>query len=58
MPQHTPRDPGEITGFGGRARSIPVPNSAVEGRKLLPHGFRFVPGFSRHVHGPMSRIPV
>jgi cation diffusion facilitator CzcD-associated flavoprotein CzcO len=38
--------------FGGKARSIPVPNSAVDGRKLLPgeHGFRFFPGFYRHVH--------
>ena len=45
--------------FGGKARSIPVPNSAVEGRKLLPgeHGFRFFPGFYRHVHDTMSRIP-
>ena len=45
--------------FGGKARSIPVPNSAVDGRKLLPgeHGFRFFPGFYRHVHDTMSRIP-
>jgi uncharacterized protein with NAD-binding domain and iron-sulfur cluster len=36
-----------------------VPNSAVDGRKLLPgeHGFRFFPGFYRHVHDTMSRIP-
>ena len=26
--------------FGGKARSIPVPNSAVDGRKLLPGGVR------------------
>jgi uncharacterized protein with NAD-binding domain and iron-sulfur cluster len=45
--------------FGGKARSIPVPNSAVEGRKLLPgeHGFRFFPSFYRHVPHTMSRIP-
>jgi uncharacterized protein with NAD-binding domain and iron-sulfur cluster len=45
--------------FGGKARSIPVPNSAVEGRKLLPgeHGFRFFPSFYRHVPDTMSRIP-
>jgi uncharacterized protein with NAD-binding domain and iron-sulfur cluster len=45
--------------FGGKARSIPVPNSAVEGRKLLPgeHGFRFFPSFYRHIPETMSRIP-
>ena len=45
--------------FGGKARSIPVPNSAVEGRKLLPgeHGFRFFPSFYRHIPDTMSRIP-
>ena len=45
--------------FGGKARSIPVPNSAVEGRKLLPgeHGFRFFPSFYKHVPDTMSRIP-
>ena len=45
--------------FGGKARSIPVPNSAVDGRKLLPgeHGFRFFPGFYRHVPDTMARIP-
>jgi 15-cis-phytoene desaturase len=45
--------------FGGKARSIPVPNSAVDGRKLLPgeHGFRFFPHFYRHVPDTMSRIP-
>jgi hypothetical protein len=43
--------------FGGKARSIPVPNSAVEGRKLLPgeHGFRFFPGF--WAHGRFERVP-
>jgi uncharacterized protein with NAD-binding domain and iron-sulfur cluster len=45
--------------FGGKARSIPVPNSAVEGRQLLPgeHGFRFFPSFYKHVPDTMSRIP-
>ena len=45
--------------FGGKARSIPVPNSAVDGRKLLPgeHGFRFFPHFYKHVPDTMSRIP-
>ena len=44
---------------GGKARSIPVPNSAKDGRKPLPgeHGFRFFPGFYRHITDTMSRIP-
>jgi 15-cis-phytoene desaturase len=44
---------------GGKARSIPVPNSAVQGRKPLPgeHGFRFFPGFYKHVTDTMRRIP-
>jgi uncharacterized protein with NAD-binding domain and iron-sulfur cluster len=46
--------------FGGKARSIPVPNSAVDGRKLLPgeHGFRFFPHFYRHVPDTMGAYPV
>ena len=45
--------------MGGKARSIPVPNSAVQGRKPLPgeHGFRFFPGFYKHVIDTMRRIP-
>src|SRR5215470_98606 len=45
--------------MGGKARSIPVPNSAVQGRKPLPgeHGFRFFPGFYKHVTDTMRRIP-
>jgi uncharacterized protein with NAD-binding domain and iron-sulfur cluster len=45
--------------FGGKARSIPVPGSAVENRKDLPgeHGFRFFPGFYRHLPDTMARIP-
>src|ERR1700722_20034200 len=45
--------------LGGKARSITVPNSAGIGRKPLPgeHGFRFFPGFYRHVIDTMRRIP-
>ena len=45
--------------MGGKARSIPVPNSALQGRKPLPgeHGFRFFPGFYKHVTDTMQRIP-
>jgi uncharacterized protein with NAD-binding domain and iron-sulfur cluster len=45
--------------FGGKSRSIPVPGSASDGRADLPaeHGFRFFPGFYRHLPDTMSRIP-
>jgi 15-cis-phytoene desaturase len=45
--------------LGGKARSIPVPNSGDDGRKPLPgeHGFRFFPGFYKHVIDTMRRIP-
>jgi uncharacterized protein with NAD-binding domain and iron-sulfur cluster len=45
--------------FGGKSRSIPVPGSASDGRAGLPaeHGFRFFPGFYRHLPDTMSRIP-
>jgi uncharacterized protein with NAD-binding domain and iron-sulfur cluster len=45
--------------FGGKARSIPVPNSATPGRKPLPgeHGFRFFPSFYKHLPDSMKRIP-
>src|SRR5579872_55088 len=45
--------------MGGKARSIPVPGSALADRKPLPgeHGFRFFPGFYRHVTDTMRRIP-
>jgi uncharacterized protein with NAD-binding domain and iron-sulfur cluster len=45
--------------LGGKARSIPVPNSAGSGRQPLPgeHGFRFFPGFYKHVIDTMRRIP-
>ena len=41
---------------GGKARSVPVPGS---GGLPLPgeHGFRFFPGFYRHVVDTMARIP-
>jgi uncharacterized protein with NAD-binding domain and iron-sulfur cluster len=44
---------------GGKARSLPVPSSGTEGRGDLPaeHGFRFFPGFYRHVPDTMARIP-
>src|SRR5512134_3577156 len=45
--------------LGGKARSIPVPGSGVAGRADLPgeHGFRFFPGFYRHVTDTMRRTP-
>jgi uncharacterized protein with NAD-binding domain and iron-sulfur cluster len=45
--------------FGGKARSMPVPGSGTGGRPDLPgeHGFRFFPGFYRHLPDTMKRIP-
>src|SRR5450755_2030330 len=45
--------------FGGKARSLSVPNSGTAGRKDLPgeHGFRFFPAFYRHLPDTMMRIP-
>jgi uncharacterized protein with NAD-binding domain and iron-sulfur cluster len=45
--------------LGGKARSIPVPNTGSNGRLPLPgeHGFRFFPGFYKHVIDTMRRIP-
>ncbi len=45
--------------FGGKARSMPVPGSGTGGNRDLPaeHGFRFFPGFYRHVTDTMKRIP-
>jgi uncharacterized protein with NAD-binding domain and iron-sulfur cluster len=36
---------------GGKARSTDVPDSSGPGKKPLPgeHGFRFFPGFYRHI---------
>jgi uncharacterized protein with NAD-binding domain and iron-sulfur cluster len=44
---------------GGKARSMPVPGSGTGGREDLPgeHGFRFFPGFYRHLPDTMARIP-
>ena len=44
---------------GGKARSVPVPGSGKGGRRDLPgeHGFRFFPGFYRHIPDTMQRIP-
>lgn len=44
---------------GGKARSMPVPNSGIDGKMDLPgeHGFRFFPGFYRHLPDTMKRIP-
>ena len=44
---------------GGKARSTDVPHTATGGRKPLPgeHGFRFFPGFYKHVTDTMKRIP-
>jgi len=49
----------ERKALGGKARSIPVPNTGAGGRKPLPgeHGFRFFPGFYHHVPDTMRRIP-
>ena len=45
--------------FGGKARSLSVPNTGTQGRKNLPgeHGFRFFPAFYRHLPDTMMRIP-
>lgn len=44
---------------GGKARSIPVKGSGTDGRPDLPgeHGFRFFPGFYRHLPDTMRGIP-
>ncbi len=45
--------------LGGKARSMSVPNTGRGGRRDLPgeHGFRFFPGFYRHLPDTMRRIP-
>ncbi|WP_326546922.1 FAD-dependent oxidoreductase [Mycolicibacterium sp. ND9-15] len=45
--------------FGGKARSIPVRGSGSGGRLDLPgeHGFRFFPGFYKHIPDTMARTP-
>jgi uncharacterized protein with NAD-binding domain and iron-sulfur cluster len=49
----------ERKALGGKARSIPVPNSAQGDRGALPgeHGFRFFPGFYHDVTDTMRRVP-
>jgi uncharacterized protein with NAD-binding domain and iron-sulfur cluster len=49
----------ERKALGGKARSIPVPDSAGGGRPELPgeHGFRFFPGFYHDVTDTMRRVP-
>jgi uncharacterized protein with NAD-binding domain and iron-sulfur cluster len=44
---------------GGKARSIGAPDTGVSGRLDLPgeHGFRFFPGFYRHLTDTLKRIP-
>ncbi len=44
---------------GGKARSMPVPNTGKGGRRDLPgeHGFRFFPGFYQHLPATMAEIP-
>lgn len=44
---------------GGKCRSIGVPNSGTGGRPDLPgeHGFRFFPGYYKHVTDTMARTP-
>ena len=45
--------------LGGKARSIPVANSGLDNRADLPgeHGFRFFPGFYKHITDTMRRTP-
>jgi 15-cis-phytoene desaturase len=45
--------------FGGKARSLYVPNSGTGGRRDLPgeHGFRFFPAFYKHLPDTLMRIP-
>jgi len=45
--------------FGGKARSMEVPNTGTAGRLALPgeHGYRFFPNFYKHVTDTMKRIP-
>src|SRR5437764_11158512 len=49
----------ERKALGGKARSIPVPQSATGGRRSLPgeHGFRVFPGFYWNLGDTMRRIP-
>lgn len=44
---------------GGKARSFPTLGTGTDGRRDLPgeHGFRFFPGFYKHLPDTMERIP-
>ncbi|MCB9658295.1 MAG: FAD-dependent oxidoreductase [Sandaracinaceae bacterium] len=44
---------------GGKARSVRLPGTGTDGRPDLPgeHGFRFFPGFYKHITDSMKRIP-
>src|SRR4029077_12059099 len=44
---------------GGKARSVTVPDPEAKWVNPLPgeHGFRFFPGFYRHITDTMKRIP-
>src|SRR4051812_17124652 len=44
---------------GGKARSMSTDLPTTPGRQPLPgeHGFRFFPGFYRHIPDTMRRIP-
>lgn len=50
----------QLATLGGKARSFPDPGTGQGGRSDLPgeHGFRFYPGFYKHVPDTMSRIPL
>ncbi|PSQ16953.1 phytoene dehydrogenase [Halobacteriales archaeon QS_8_69_26] len=43
--------------FGGKARSIPGPDRGAGPPLPGEHGFRFFPGFYRHLPDAMARIP-
>lgn len=49
----------ETRALGGKARSISVPNTGVDGRLDLPgeHGFRIVFNFYHHLPDSLRRIP-
>src|SRR3954469_2470377 len=44
---------------GGKARSVDAEKTGTDGRPDFPgeHGFRFFPGFYKHVTDTMRRIP-
>lgn len=44
--------------FGGKARSVPGPDRGGGSPLPAEHGFRFFPGYYRHVEDTMGRIPI